>query len=481
MIIDGVMGSRVAVSLGSDMVKWLAIVLLCSAATAARAQLRLGVAEVDITPPVGAPMAGYYYNREATGVHDPLHVKAMVFQQGGVTIAVAACDLVSLPREISEAARIRVQQQIGLASDHVMITATHDHTTPVILTNPSRYQLTGRTKEIAQAYTDSLADKIADAIVEADHKLQPVEMRAGIGQETTVSFNRRYFMKDGSVGWNPGKLNPNIVRPAGPIDPDLPVLYFESPAGKPVAAYTNFGLHQDTTGGFEFSGDFSYTLGRVLKFAKGDDFFSLFTIGAAGNVNHLDVTRKDPQSSFEEAARVGAVLGGDALKVIQAAPLTPVSQIKVSDRVLQFPVPQYTQEEVDWAQRTQASLGTAHPAPFLDLVKAARIIELAARHGKPLDAEVQVFTLGNDVAIVGFPGEMFAEFGLQLKEDSPFPITICSELANGALVYIPNRVAYEEGNYEPTAARLPVGAGEKLVDSALEQLLQLVRKDSHGQ
>jgi hypothetical protein len=259
------------------------------------------------------------------------------------------------------------------------------------------------------------------------------------------------------------------------------VLYFESPAGNPIAAYSNFGLHQDTTGGLEFSADFSYTLSRVLKLAKGDDFFSLFTIGAAGNVNHLDVTRKGPQSGFDEAARIGAVLAGDALKVIQAAPLTPVPQIRVTDRVLQFPVPQYTQAELDWAQRTQASFDTPHAAPFLDLVKAARILELAGRHGKPIEAEVQVFTLGDDVAIVGFPGEMFAEFGLQLKEDSPFPITICAELANGALVYIPNRIAYEEGNYEPTAARLPAGAGEQLVDSALEQLLQLVHKDDHAQ
>jgi hypothetical protein len=82
------------------------------------------------------------------------------------------------------------------------------------------------------------------------------------------------------------------------------------------------------------------------------------------------------------------------------------------------------------------------------------------RHGKPLDAEVQVFKLGDKVAIAGFPREMFAEFGIQLKEDSPFPVTIMAEQANGTLVYIPNRIACEAGNYEPTAARLPEGAGE---------------------
>jgi hypothetical protein len=157
-----------------------------------------------------------------------------------------------------------------------------------------------------------------------------------------------------------------------------------------------------------------------------------------------------------------------------------VSQIRVSDEILHFPVPHYTQEEIDWATRTQATYSTPQAAPFLDLVKAARILELNARHGQPVEAEVQVFTLGDKVAIVGFPGEMFAEFGLQLKEDSPFPITIPAELANGALVYIPNQIAYEEGNYEPTAARLPKGAGEKLVNSALEQLLKIFRENGNG-
>ena len=462
------------------MKKLLILALFLSGSGLHAQQLRVGAAQVDITPPVGAPLAGYYYNREATGVHDPLHVKAIVLEQGGQKIAVAALDLVLLPREIVENARARVQR-IGLAPDHVMISATHAHTTPVVLTNPSRYNLEGKDKQIAQQYTDSLAGKIADAITQANGRLEPVEMKAGVGRETTLSFNRRFFMKDGTIGWNPGKLNPKIASPAGPVDPGLPVLYFESPDGKkPVAAYVNFGMHQDTTGGLEISADFAYTLSEVLKMVNGPEFLPMFTIGAAGNVAHLDVSRPGEQRGYQEAARIGAVLAGDVLKVIQAAPVLSVSKIRVSDEVLHFPVPHYSQEEIDWAIRTQATYNTPKAAPFLELVKAARILELNARHGKPLDAEVQVFTLGDKVAIVGFPGEMFAEFGLQLKEDSPYPITILAEQANGALVYIPNHIAYDEGNYEPTAARLPQGAGEKLVDSALDQLLTLFRENGNA-
>lgn len=452
-----------------------AVLMLSTAAALGAQQLRLGVGQADITPPVGAPMAGYYTPRFSTGTHDPLHVKAIVLEKNGVKIAVISCDLVSLPREFSQQARKIIQEKTGLAFDHVMITSTHAHTTPVIFTVPSRYNLEGEGKRIAQEYAAGLSVKIAEAAIRANASLVQVQLRAGVGEENTTGFSRRFFMKDGSVGWNPGKLNPNIVKPSSPVDYGLPVLYFETPEAKPVAAYVNFGVHQDTTGGLQFSADYSYTLSTVLSEAKGDSFLTLFTIGAAGNVNHLDVSRPDKQNGLGEAARIGGVLAGAALKTIQQTPLSSVSEIGVSDRILKFEVPKFRKEELDWAVKTQATFGTSHAASFLDLVKAGRMLELAARKGEPLEAEVQVFTLGRDVAIASFPGEVFAEFGLQLKQDSPFRVTILAELANGALSYIPNRIAYTEGNYEPMSARLPVGGGEMLLQAVQEQMLELYK------
>ena len=455
--------------------KYLVFLLLLGAAGTVPAQnLRLGTGEADITPPAGAPLAGYYTNREATGTHDRLHAKALVLEEGGVKVVIVACDLVGLPKDTTDQARSVVTQKLGIAADHIMITATHSHTAPVVLTQPSQYNLTGEPKRIAEKYTKDLPAMIAVAVFKADAALAPVQMRAAVGEEKTLGFNRRFFMKDGTVGWNPGKLNPEIVRPAGPVDPSLSVLYFESRADeKPVAAYINFGLHLDTTGGYEFSADYPYTIERILKLAKGDNFFSFFTIGAAGNVNHFDITKKDPQGSFDEAARIGAVVAGDVLKVIQEAPVVAKTAIQVSDRFVAISVPTYSAAEIEEATRIQATFGTSQAAPFLELVKAARVLDLNARHGKPLAIEVQVFTFGDRVAIVGFPGEVFAELGLAMKEDSPYPITVIAELANGVESYVPNRIAYKEGNYEPITSRFPPGAGESLMDSALDQLVSM--------
>ena len=453
-----------------------ALFLLLSGFCAWGADLRAGAAEVSITPPVGAAVAGSYQVRISTGVRDELHAKALVFAAGGVRAALVACDLANLPRPYSEEARRIIQQKTGIPGDHVMISATHTHTGPVVLAQPSRYNLTGQPKRIAEEYAAALPGKIADSVIAAVAALQPARVRSAIGREDTLGFNRRYFMKDGTVAWNPHRLDPNIVRPAGPVDPAVPVVYVETPEGRPIAVYVNYAVHQDTTGGLQFSADYSYTLGKVLRDAKGQQLISVFTIGCAGNVNHLDVHHAAPLPGFE-AARIGAVLAGDVLKTIQGAPVIDVPFIGTSTETVEVPTPEISQQEAKWAHATAATFGTPSPAPFLDLVRAARDMDLLAWHS-PLAAEVQVITLGKEVAFVSFPGEMFAEFGLTLKDDSPYANTVIAELANGALGYIPNREAYPEGGYEVVSTHFAPGGGELLVTSAMRQLTELFKAGS---
>jgi neutral ceramidase len=207
--------------------------------------------------------------------------------------------------------------------------------------------------------------------------------------------------------------------------------------------------------------------------AKGPELVTLFTIGCAGNVNHIDVTRKERQTSYEEAARIGGVLAGEVLKTIQHASVVSNPHIRISREILRLKVPELTRDEMEWAHRTQETAGSAKPAHFMDLVRAGRDIQLESRHGEPFEAEVQVVAIGGQLAIVGLPGEMFVELGLALKQDSPFPITIGTELANGALSYIPNQQAYPQGAYEVAASWLEPGGGEALVRSALGQLDKL--------
>ena len=223
------------------------------------AQTRVGVAAVDITPPLGIPMAGYYHQRGAEGVLDPLYCKAMVIEQDGRRAALVTLDIISVTRSITDTARSEIEKMTGIQGDHVMISATHAHTGPELTKRGKRSADMGGDKQLTVQYTESLPQRIAEAVRSANERLEVAQLRRAEGLCEDLAFNRRYFMRDGSVGWNPGKLNANIVMPAGPSDAEVGILYAEKPNARgplqSMATYVNFAMHPDTTGGNKFSAD----------------------------------------------------------------------------------------------------------------------------------------------------------------------------------------------------------------------------------
>jgi len=222
--------------------------------------LRVGVSQMVITPKVGTPMAGYYYDRGAEGVHDDLYTKALVLEKDGQQIVLIACDLIKLPNYLVKDIRSRIEKETGIPGNHVLISATHAHTGPVI---PSSKKDEESGHDLVRTYAQSLPATVAENVERAQQTLQPARLYSGLGTETAPSFNRCFVMRDGSVGWNPGKMNPDIVRPIGPIDPDVPVLYIKAADGTPLATFINFAMHLDTVGGLEFSADYPYKLAPV--------------------------------------------------------------------------------------------------------------------------------------------------------------------------------------------------------------------------
>jgi neutral ceramidase len=460
--------------MGRMMRKPVLLLMAMAALPAAAADLRAGAASVRITPPVGAPMAGYYYHRGAEGTHDDLMAKALVFEAGGAKAALVACDLIGVPAEVADEARRLIAQDPGIPAERVMISATHAHTGPLIVGGASRTaNLEGEMLAIARRYAAELPGKIAESVRKAHAGLAPAKVSAAVGREETISFNRRFWMKDGTVGWNPGKLNPNIVKPAGPIDPAVPVLYVETADGKPLATYVNFALHLDTVGGLRYSADYPYTLASLLGRVKGPEMVTLFTMGASGNVNHIDVSTRAPQKGHEEAARIGTVLAGEVLK--SYARLQPVRAGTVAARrqTAALPLAKIEPGEVEKARAVAEKYGLPDAPPFNDMVHAYKVQAVAARGGKPLEAEVQVIALGRDTAFVGLPGEIFTELGMAIRKASPFRYTIVVTLANGSIGYVPDRAAYAQGAYEVSSARCAPGSGELLVEAALKILNEL--------
>jgi neutral ceramidase len=208
---------------------------------------------------------------------------------------------------------------------------------------------------------------------------------------------------------------------------------------------------------------------------KGSEMVTVYTTGCCGDINHINVRWAEPQRGFENAARMGIILGG---AVLEAWPgLKPVSQgtLRVKSEVVPLPLPKISPSEVETARQVVARhQDTKSKQPeFLETVQAYKVLDVDARKGKPTEVEVQVIALGNDLAWVSLPGEVFVELGLAIKQDSPFQHTIIAELANGSIGYIPTRRAYTQGNYEVVSARCAEGSGELLVDTAIKILKEL--------
>jgi hypothetical protein len=267
-------------------------------------------------------------------------------------------------------------------------------------------------------------------------------------------------------------MNPEIVRPAGPIDPEIGILLIQ-PRGAniPTAGLTVFALHLDTVGGTQYSADYPSTLERELKASFGTGFRSLFGAGTCGDINHIDVTRRERVTSDQ----IGRTLANDVVKVAGNLHLVDDPALAVAVETTPLALQSVTDEEVRGARALLATLGSK-PIPFLDVVKAAKTIDLADNYNGPMaQLEVQAIRLGSSVAIVALPGEVFVEHGLAIKKGSPFPTTLVIELANASPAYVPTRKAFTEGSYEIVNSRLAPGGGETLVETALRLLRRLDR------
>ena len=457
---------------------WLAAAQLL-AISAQGDELCVGVAVADITPPIGYRMSGYFSERLSTGTHDPLNAKAIFFRQGDERAVLVFCDLAGMSPDVTSQAREMASEKTGIPAANILIAATHSHTGPLYFGALRKHfhdmamAKNGGDEQEDVDYPAELADKLVDVILRAQNVAAPVKIETGVTKETRLSFNRRFHMKDGIVRFNPGKLNADIVRPAGPIDPDVGVMLVrETNEDKPVAALTVFALHLDTVGGTEYGADYPYYLETALHKSFGNDFISMFGTGPCGDINHIDVTHEQPQKGNAEAERIGTALADTVTAGVPKLEPLKAPALAVRSATLQVPLQKYSEDQVDQARQDMLKIGTRE-FPLLKQVEAYKIMALQLLDRSELPMEVQVFRLNGDVAIVGLPGEIFVELGLAIKKESPFKTTLVIELCNDAPGYVPTKKAFAEGSYETVNSRVQSGGGEMLVEAAVKLLKEL--------
>lgn len=441
-----------------------------------------GLSKIDITPAVGYP----HYRGISTAVDDPLYVKALVMKQGEVSWGIAVCDLLWIERELSAEVRTLVSEETGIPFENLIVTATHTHTGPAYHSNI--YELNDHVRKTSlsekeavsqDGYPEALRARIVESLVEAHAKAEPVKLQQATGKIEDLSFNRRFYMSDGKVKTNPGVGNRSLVKPAGPIDPELEVLWIErAKDGELLGVVSNFAVHTDTYGSSAFSGDYPGVLARKLEESLGENVVSLFLQGTSGDLNHVNVKK---EAERLKTTPMGERLAKEILSLEEERTPLKTPELAASSEWIYPPLQSFSNEELEWANNLNAASKYGETALFQRRrpMKIRSLARIRATEAVPptiesepwtLPVEVQAFALSNEVAVVGLPGEVFVELGLAIKEASPFSVTMIVELTQVHIAYVPTRKAFAEGGYETLNSRLAPGGGEMLVESAIRQL-----------
>lgn len=446
-----------------------------------------GVARVDITPkrwPVR--LVGSFSPQNTESAHDPLHARAMVLSDGETEIAICVVDNCLVVRELLDRAKAKAEQSCGIPSNRQLISATHTHSAPPGLLS---WELT----EVEKAYQEQLVDGIAAAIAAASKAKQPVSVGFGKSQLADEVNNRRWFLEEGAMPVNPFgdpgdkvKMNPgrgpDLVKPAGPVDPDFCVLALRDSRNRPLGVLANYALHYvGNIPGRQVSADYFGEFARLLPVRlanESEEFLAILSNGTSGDINNIRFTGPRPRREPFEQIRIVAGKAADAawfaMRDIDDWKGED-TRIRMVERLVTLDRRRPAPEQVDRAREiVKMSEEEKKKLPRLATNYAERTLKFIEQP-EQYEVKLQAIRIGGDIAICSIPFETLVEIGLELKEKSPFPDTFIIELANGAYGYLPTPRQHDLGGYETwlTTSRVQKDASEIIVKDLLEMLAEL--------
>lgn len=454
--------------------------------------MKAGFAEKDITPEQGMEKPGGYGKAFHKGPpHDPCKVRAAVFGDGQNRVALLGLDTLAIPRVLAVAAREGIQAACGIAPEAVMMGASHSHAAgPLSMVVPGEYdhaaplvrKLAYEKSSCADPrYIEIVRKQIVAAVQEANDKLTDARCGVGAGYEDKAAYNRRFRMKNGLSYTHPGKGNPDIVEPAGPIDPHVGVIGAWDTGGKFLGCVVNYACH-GTTGPGGTSADWIYYLEQTIRGVMGQQAIVVFLNGACGDVTQVNNLSPYAAEFGERSAKfVGGRVGAEALKVLLGVEPGELSPVAGRTKVLRIPrrrpSPEKVRRALEIVQQEPKKPGTNEWTSGVDATDwtfAKETVMLDAILGKEPVAEVEVQAVQVGPAVfLANPAEFFCQFGLDLRARSNFPFTFPVELANGCIGYVPTEDALgpHGGGYETRLSaysNLEVKAGSKIVEGLLE-------------
>ncbi|MFA5645552.1 MAG: hypothetical protein WDA18_04265 [Candidatus Ratteibacteria bacterium] len=450
--------------------------------------MKTGFFETDITPPLGMEKPSSYRKRYGTKYHDPLKVSAAIFDDGKEIVALVGIDsLTCFSAEETALVRTEIEKTCGIPGRNVMIAASHTHTGgPLFGLSEGLYSempelvktLVTRHSTIPDPlYVAWVKRQIISAVQEASRVAIERPCSIGVGREDSVAFNRRFVMKSGRCVTHPGKGNPDIVEPAGPVDPDVTVLSSWNSDGSLAGCVVNFACHGTTLSDDSISADWIYYMRRAIRSVYGPQAGVVFLNGACGDitqVNNLDCYTCD--SGEEGAFLVGTRVGAEAIKVMACPEKGDFSPVRSAQKFLtiarRIPSESRMKKSMTLVKEALALNTPFFSSTELTFAKELVIAGWLASVRPKESVEIQAIQIGPAVFFAN-PSEFFCQLGLDIKKRTPFPFPVVVELANGAVGYVPTTEAFLDsgGGYETVLSsysNLAPDTGMRIVEESVK-------------
>jgi neutral ceramidase len=437
----------------------LAALSLGASAADGRRVFRAGAATSNITPQIGGGIVGGFTPIPSTHVHDELHARCLVLDDGTNRLAIVVCDLLGASRNVYDEARRLVEKETGIPGAHLLMSSTHTHSAISAMGN-DRFLWN---QELDQ-YQTFVARRIADGVRRAVNNLMPAQAGWTTAQAPQHVFNRRWFMTPGTIApnpfgetdqvkMNPARGSPNLVEPAGPTDPEICILAFRTPEGRPIALLANYSLHYvGGVGGGHISADYYGMFCDRIQQLLGADrldppFVALLSNGTSGNINNINFREAaKPQPPYSRMREVA----GDVAKTVQEA----VRMMAYHDwvplagrsRELTVKARHPTSAQLEHAKGVTSKPRPANRAATLEEIYAERTLRMA-EYPPEISLPIQVLRVG-EVGIGSIPCETFVETGLEWKRRSKLKPGFITSIAHGYYGYLPTEEHHKLGGYE---------------------------------
>ncbi|MCX7007559.1 MAG: hypothetical protein NTY53_09990, partial [Kiritimatiellaeota bacterium] len=437
------------------------------AATPAKT-FRAGASAMDVTP-TNFPVIvnGGFFSQTANKVHDRLHMRWLVFDDGATRVALGVLDTCLIPAEFADEARTRASKATGIPPEHITLSATHTHSAPSLMQSLGTPLDTG--------YATYVLPRIVAGLQRAVENIAPARVGWAAVQAPQHTHTRVWIRRPdkmltdpfGEVSvramMHPGYQDPATIGPSGPSDPELTMLAVQTPDGRPRAVLANFSMHYFGAPAIsaDYCGAIAEKLGPLLG-AK-DDFVGIMSQGTSGDQHWMDYSQPKRTHKLDDYAGELAQMVATACKAITFHDAVPLA---TRETTLQLATRQPDAKRLAWASDLVAKMGSRQPKERSEVYA---LEQLWLKDHPTRTVRLRALRIG-DFGIATWPCEVFALSGLKVKSQSPLRPTMNIELANAEEGYIPPPDLFPLGGYNTWACRsaaLETNAEPKIVDALL--------------